>query len=275
VRVAAADHLVFAFPIWWESMPALTKGFLDKVLTREFAFRELANAKGDPFVNLLTRLRGVTLLTIMTTPDKAYRWWFRNPVTKILFKGTFDKIGVKNLKWRNYPSVISELTNNARRCSTPPGSTSRSSEAPRGRSRFAPIETLMVDASLRAPVMFLLQVLKIAEKDEPDRMDANELSARLAAIASPQRMRILALLVGEPLHVSELARRVGMSRALLYMHLTKLEEAGFVSGHLTLGDDGKAMKIFEVVPFEITLDAGSVVEAVAQTKTSSTNTESE
>jgi NAD(P)H dehydrogenase (quinone) len=86
-------------------MPAPTKGFLDKVLTKEFAFRELANAKGNPFVNLLTRLQGVTLLTIMTTPDKAYRWWFRDPITKILFKGTFAKIGVKNLKWRNHPSV--------------------------------------------------------------------------------------------------------------------------------------------------------------------------
>jgi DNA-binding transcriptional ArsR family regulator len=106
-------------------------------------------------------------------------------------------------------------------------------------------------------------------------MDANELSARLAAIASPQRMRILALLVGEPLHVSELARRVGMSRALLYMHLTKLEEAGFVSGHLELGDDGKAMKIFEVVPFQITVDAKSIVEAVARTQSDTTNTESE
>lgn len=108
-----------------------------------------------------------------------------------------------------------------------------------------------------------------------DPMDAHELGARLAAIASPQRIRILALLVSGPLHVSELARRVGMSRALLYMHLTKLEEAGFVRGHLELGDDGKAMKIFEVVPFEITLNAASLVEAVAQTKTDTTNTESE
>jgi NAD(P)H dehydrogenase (quinone) len=106
-RVALADHLVFAFPIWWESMPAPTKGFLDKVLTKEFAFRELTNVRGYPFVNLLTRLRGVTMLTIMSTPDKAYRWWFRDPVTKIVFKGTFGKIGVKNLKWRNYASVAS------------------------------------------------------------------------------------------------------------------------------------------------------------------------
>ena len=47
------------------------------------------------------------------------------------------------------------------------------------------------------------------------KMDAGELSRRLAAIASPQRMPIIALLSGETLHVSELARRMGMSRALL------------------------------------------------------------
>lgn len=94
-------------------------------------------------------------------------------------------------------------------------------------------------------------------------MDAAELSSTLAAIASPQRMRIIALLSGETLHVSELARRLGMSRALLYMHLTKLEEAGFVSGHLELSGDGKALKFFEVLPFSLTLTAQTLVDAVA------------
>ncbi len=104
-RITEADHVVFVFPIWWESMPAPTKGFLDKVITKEFAFRELSGARGNPFVNLLTRLGGVSLLTIMTTPDKAYRWWFGDPITKIMFKGTFRKIGVKTLRWLNYASV--------------------------------------------------------------------------------------------------------------------------------------------------------------------------
>ncbi len=104
-RLLAAEHLVFAFPIWWEAMPAATKGFLDRVLIKGVTFDELPDAKGNPFRNLMTRLRGVTVLTVMTTPDKAYRWWYRDPVTKILFKGTFSKIGVKNLNWRNYPSV--------------------------------------------------------------------------------------------------------------------------------------------------------------------------
>jgi len=95
-------------------------------------------------------------------------------------------------------------------------------------------------------------------------MNTEELSRRLAAISSPQRMRIIASLSSEPLHVSELARRVSMSRALLYMHLTKLEEAGFIAGHLELSDDGKALKFFEVVPFAIELTAEALVDAVAR-----------
>ena len=97
-------------------------------------------------------------------------------------------------------------------------------------------------------------------------MNADELSARLTAIASPQRMRIIALLTGERLHVSELARRVGMSRALLYMHLAKLEEAGFVAGHLELSEDGKALKFFEAVSFEISITPSVIVTAVEKQK---------
>ncbi|MEO5535979.1 MAG: winged helix-turn-helix domain-containing protein [Pseudolysinimonas sp.] len=95
-------------------------------------------------------------------------------------------------------------------------------------------------------------------------MDAEQLSSRLTAIASPQRMRIIAAVAAETTHVSELARRVGMSRALLYMHLQRLEEAGFVSGRFDLSDDGKALKLFEIVPFAIEIDLATIVAAVQQ-----------
>ena len=89
-------------------MPAATKGFLDRVLTKGVMYEEVPGAKGNPFRNRMTGLSGVTVLSIMSTPDKAYRWWYRDPLTKILFKGTFAKIGVKNLHWTNYASVTAK-----------------------------------------------------------------------------------------------------------------------------------------------------------------------
>lgn len=47
----------------------------------------------------MVKLKGVTALTVMSTPGRAYRWWFGDPVTKNLFKGTFGKIGVTHLRY--------------------------------------------------------------------------------------------------------------------------------------------------------------------------------
>ena len=92
---------------------------------------------------------------------------------------------------------------------------------------------------------------------------SEELLATLTAIAHPFRLRIIAELAGGRVHVSELARRLGMSRPLLYMHLDRLEKAGLVRGSLELSDDGKAMKYFELVPFDLRVTAETVVKALA------------
>ena len=94
-------------------------------------------------------------------------------------------------------------------------------------------------------------------------LTSDELLAELNAIAHPLRMRVIAELARGRLHVSELARRLGMSRPLLYMHLDKLEKAGLVTGSLELSDDGKAMKYYELVPFELRVTADTVVDALA------------
>jgi DNA-binding transcriptional ArsR family regulator len=84
----------------------------------------------------------------------------------------------------------------------------------------------------------------------------------LAAIGHPQRLRIIAELSGGGVHVSELARRLGLSRPLVYMHLERLETAGLVSGHLELSPDGKAMKIIELAPFELHLTVDTILDAL-------------
>ena len=95
-----------------------------------------------------------------------------------------------------------------------------------------------------------------------ETLTSDELLATLTAIAHPLRLRIIAELAGGRVHVSELARRLDMSRPLLYMHLDRLEKAGLVSGQLELSDDGKAMKYFELVPFEVRVTAEVVIRAL-------------
>jgi DNA-binding transcriptional ArsR family regulator len=105
--------------------------------------------------------------------------------------------------------------------------------------------------------------------NEEAALNTEELLAQLGAVGHAQRLRIVAELYrsaqeGNRLHVSELARRLGLSRALLYMHLDRLETAGMVTGQLELSEDGKAMKYVELMPFTLTLDAKTIAETVAR-----------
>jgi putative NADPH-quinone reductase len=94
-RLEAADHLVFIFPIWWELMPALTKGFIDRIIFPGIAYQY---EKENKMVRRLP-IKSVTVITTMNTPALLYRIIFRNAIRHALFTGTFWKLGYKNRKW--------------------------------------------------------------------------------------------------------------------------------------------------------------------------------
>lgn len=76
-RIAWADHLVFVYPAWWGTMPALLKGFLDRALTPGFAFEA---SSGDPSTwTRLLRGRSAHLFVTMDTPPWVYRFIYRQP----------------------------------------------------------------------------------------------------------------------------------------------------------------------------------------------------
>ena len=92
--------------------------------------------------------------------------------------------------------------------------------------------------------------------------EGDALVAALSALANPHRLRIVAVLkVGGRNYVSQLAREIGMSRPLLHLHLSKLEEAGLVTSRLELSKDGKALNYYEVSPFSIELTPDYVAAA--------------
>lgn len=92
-------------------------------------------------------------------------------------------------------------------------------------------------------------------------LSGDEMLEVLAALANPHRLRIIAALVNGRNYVSQLARELGISRPLLYLHLQKLESAGLVEGTLELSDEGKAMKYYAVNSFAISLTPDAIANA--------------
>jgi predicted transcriptional regulator len=94
-----------------------------------------------------------------------------------------------------------------------------------------------------------------------EAVSGDELLQVLGTLANPHRMRVVAALAEERNYVSRLARDLGISRALLQVHLRKLEAAGLVSASIEVSADGKAMKFYEVAPFAVHLTPESIMTA--------------
>jgi len=93
-------------------------------------------------------------------------------------------------------------------------------------------------------------------------MTGDDLLRMLATLASPHRLRVVAALAEERNYVSQLARELGISRALLQVHLRKLEAAGLITAVIEVSEDGKAMKYYEVTPFALQLTPKTIMIAV-------------
>lgn len=104
-RLEKADHLIFIFPIWWDLMPAMTKGFVDRVLTPGVVYDH--HPRGFGLVPLLKKLKGITVITTMNKPKIMYSLLIGNLIKKAMLKSVFKTMGYKNLKWISYNMVKS------------------------------------------------------------------------------------------------------------------------------------------------------------------------
>lgn len=102
-RLKEADHLIMVFPIWWELMPAMMKGFVDKVVFPGSVYNYTKSGVG--MVSLLDKLKSTTIITTMNTPGFLYKLKFGNAIKKALINGTFKKMGFKNVKWVSFNMV--------------------------------------------------------------------------------------------------------------------------------------------------------------------------
>ncbi|MBN1964525.1 MAG: NAD(P)H-dependent oxidoreductase [Anaerolineae bacterium] len=102
-RIAQAEYLVFIFPVWWEVMPALLKGFFDKVFLPGWAFAEADAAPR------LTHIRGATVITTMAAPQAIH-----TSIESVVCKGILGFCGVRRTEWINFLEV-SKVSHEQRR----------------------------------------------------------------------------------------------------------------------------------------------------------------
>lgn len=91
--VAWAEHLVFFFPQWWGTYPAVLKAFLDRVMLSGTAF---AYGRG----HVSTRLLGGRTARIVMTMDSPLAWnrlVYRNAAETSLARATLAYCGIRTI----------------------------------------------------------------------------------------------------------------------------------------------------------------------------------
>ncbi|MCD7098513.1 NAD(P)H-dependent oxidoreductase [Stenotrophomonas sp. MMGLT7] len=74
-QIKSADHLVFVYPTWWGGMPALLKGFVERVFLPGFAFRY---RQGSPWWDKQLTGKSAHVITTMDTPPWYSRIFYRD-----------------------------------------------------------------------------------------------------------------------------------------------------------------------------------------------------
>ena len=103
VDILWAEHLTLVYPIWWGGVPALLKGFFDRVFLPGFAFRY---REGKAFPDKLLRGRSAHLLVTMDTPPWYYRWIYRMPGLHQIRKTTLAFCGIKPRRTLTFGPIL-------------------------------------------------------------------------------------------------------------------------------------------------------------------------
>ncbi len=94
-KIQWADHLVWVYPVWWGSIPAILKGFVDRVFLPGFVFKKRENSLW--WDKLLT---GKSARIISTLDQPAWYYWLvnRQPSHNAMKKQTLEFCGVKPVR---------------------------------------------------------------------------------------------------------------------------------------------------------------------------------
>ena len=94
-KIKWAEHLVWVYPVWWGSVPALMKGFIDRVFLPGFAFKK---REGSVWWDKYLTEKTARLICTLDQPAWYYKWVYGSPSHKAMKKLTMQFVGVRKVK---------------------------------------------------------------------------------------------------------------------------------------------------------------------------------
>lgn len=107
-KIKRADHLVWIHPVWWGGLPAITKGFIDRLFLPGMTFQYRENSV---WWDKLLKGKTAHIITTLDQPGWYYRLFFGRPSVNQLRKSTLEFCGVKPVKV-SYIGVIKTSNSN-------------------------------------------------------------------------------------------------------------------------------------------------------------------
>ena len=89
-----ADHIVWLFPIWWQSTPALLKGFIDRTFLPGIAY----DMRKGKLPKKLFKGKTSRLIVTSDTPRWYNKIYLKDPAVNQFKKGTLYFTGIKPVK---------------------------------------------------------------------------------------------------------------------------------------------------------------------------------
>jgi NAD(P)H dehydrogenase (quinone) len=99
-----ADHLVFAYPTWWATPPALLKIFIEMVFEPGFAYKYHKSKGIIPKWDKLLAQKSARIIVTMDSPPLYHRLMAKNPGFHMM-KDTLRFCGVKPVSKNYFGSV--------------------------------------------------------------------------------------------------------------------------------------------------------------------------
>lgn len=94
-KIKQADHLVWIHPVWWGGLPAITKGFIDRLFLPGMAFSYRENSV---FWDKLLKGKSAHIITTLDQPGWYYWLMFGKPSVNQLKKSFLNFCGITPVK---------------------------------------------------------------------------------------------------------------------------------------------------------------------------------